>query len=166
MLAAASGQCGPSFAWGRLFFPFGPREPLGRLLPDVITALLSGREVAVTEGRQVLDFLPVDDAAQAFAALADSDIVGPVNIGSGVGISVRTLVEAAAARIGRPDLVRFGARASDPDEPPYIVADVSRLRDQLSCVTPLPLEDALDQTITWWRNRVKQCPDQYTSTKH
>ena len=154
MLAAASKQSGPRFAWGRLFFPFGPRERPGRLLPDVITALLAGREVAVSEGRQICDFLAVDDAARAFAALVESNIVGAVNIASGVGTSVRALVEAVAARIGRPELVRFGTRPTGPDEVPYMVADVSRLRDELGCLAPLRLDDALERTIAWWRERV------------
>jgi nucleoside-diphosphate-sugar epimerase len=155
ILTAASSLGGPSFTWGRLFFPFGPRENLGRLLPDVISSLLAGREIAVSEGRQVCDFVPVEDAARAFARLADSNIVGPINIGSGVGTSVRTLVEAAAARTGRPELVRFGARALKSDEAPHVVADVSRLRDELKCLTPLRLEQALDKTVDWWRNRAK-----------
>jgi nucleoside-diphosphate-sugar epimerase len=156
MLEAASGQGGPGFAWGRVFFPFGPRERPGRLLPDVITALLAGREVAVSEGRQICDFLAVEDAARAFAALVCADISGAVNIASGIGTSVRALVEATAARIGRPELVRFGARPTGPDEVPYIVADVRRLRDELHCLAPLRLGDALDETIAWWRERT-QC---------
>jgi nucleoside-diphosphate-sugar epimerase len=155
ILSAASRQGKPSFAWGRLFFPFGPREHLGRLLPDVITALLAGRKIAVSEGRQVCDFVPVEDAARAFAALAESDIAGPVNIASGIGTSVRALVEAAAMRTGRPELVRFGARSLGSDEVPYVVADVSRLRDELNCLAPLRLGEALDETVAWWRSRVE-----------
>lgn len=153
MLAAASAQGGPPLAWGRVFFPFGPRENPGRLLPDVITALLAGREVAVSEGRQILDFVAVEDAARAFAALAESDITGAVNIASGIGTPVRALVEAAATRIGRPELVRFGARPTGADEVPCIIADVGRLRDELGCLAPLRLDDAIDRTIAWWQGR-------------
>ena len=93
--------------------------------------MLSGREAPVTDGRQVRDFLAVEDVGDAFAALIDSPITGPVNVASGQPIAVRDLVALVAAAAGRPDLVRLGAvqqRAGEPDE---LVADVGRLRDEV-----------------------------------
>jgi nucleoside-diphosphate-sugar epimerase len=154
LLTAAAQQGGPAFAWGRLFFPYGPRESVGRLLPDVIAGLLSGREVVVSEGQQVRDFIYVDDAARAFAALVDSTLIGPVNIASGIGISVRTIVETTAALVGRPELVRYGMRMAQPGEPTHMVADARLLREQLVCPAIVGLEDGLGRTVAWWRDYI------------
>lgn len=114
------------FAWARLFHLYGPAEPQGRLVGDVVDALRAGRPVDVSAGTQVRDYLHVDDAAEALAALLLSSLTGPVNVGSGEPTSVRAIVELLSAEAGEPDLVRFGAEASS--ESPLLVADIERLR--------------------------------------
>ena len=124
-------QAGLSFAWGRIFFSFGPGEPEGRLVPSVVRALRAGEEARVTEGRQVRDFLSVDQLADAFAAVMESDVQGALNVASGEGIAVRDLVAAIAAEIGRPELVNYGALPTREDEPTQLVATVARLRGEV-----------------------------------
>ena len=123
-----AGESGLEAAWGRLFFLYGPGEDPRRLVPSVARALRAGERARVTAGTQVRDFLHVADAARAFVALLESDLTGPVNIGSGLPVSVRQVVEALARAAGRPDAVDFGAVPMPPDEPPFIVADNTRLR--------------------------------------
>lgn len=52
---------------------------------------------------------------------------GTINWGTGVGVSVRQIADAAAALVGRPELVE---EISPPEIDPlgYVVADNSRLR--------------------------------------
>ena len=80
----------------------------------MILDLLSGREALCTHGRQIRSFLHVADAGAAFAALLDSDVEGPVNIGSGERISIAGMLERIARQIGRPDLLKLGARIARP----------------------------------------------------
>ncbi|HSW70959.1 MAG TPA: NAD-dependent epimerase/dehydratase family protein, partial [Gammaproteobacteria bacterium] len=42
-----------SFAWGRVFFPYGPGEVQQRLIPSVICSLLQNQPAKCTHGRQV-----------------------------------------------------------------------------------------------------------------
>jgi nucleoside-diphosphate-sugar epimerase len=120
-------QHGGSAAWGRLFFLYGPGEDRRRLVPSVVNALRTGQRAQVTAGTQVRDFLHVHDAARAFVALLTAPLEGPVNIGSGAPVSVRTLVETIALCMGRSDAVDFGAIPMPADEPAALVADVTRL---------------------------------------
>ena len=76
-------QAGVELAWGRIFFVYGPGEPEGRLVPSVGRALLAGEPVPTTRGDQVRDFMHVEDVAAAFAALANGDNTGAVNVASG-----------------------------------------------------------------------------------
>jgi nucleoside-diphosphate-sugar epimerase len=117
-----------SVAWGRMFFLYGPGEDPNRLVPSVARALRAGERAKVTEGTQVRDFLHVTDAARAFVALLASDLGGAVNIGSGTGVSLRHLVETLERASGRREAIDFGAIPSRPDEPPSIVADITKLK--------------------------------------
>ena len=47
-----------------------------------------GREAACSHGRQVRDFLHVEDAGRASVALLASDVTGPVNIASGIPTAI------------------------------------------------------------------------------
>ncbi len=143
-----------SSAWGRIFFQFGPYEHPDRLVPSVIRHLLMNREALCTHGRQIRSFLHVADVGAAFAQLLDSDLQGPVNIGSGESIALADLIGRIADEIGRPDLVRLGARGAPSDEPLLLVPDVSRLRDELRWRPQLSLTEGIRDAVAWWRGRL------------
>jgi UDP-glucuronate decarboxylase len=144
-----------SSAWGRIFFQFGPYEHPDRLVPSVIRHLLMNEEALCTHGRQIRSFLHVADVGAAFAQLLDSDVQGPVNIGSDERIAVADLVDRIALKIGRPELVRLGARSAAPDEPPLLVPDVHRLRDEVRWRPQFSLSAGLSDTIAWWRAQLR-----------
>jgi nucleoside-diphosphate-sugar epimerase len=144
-------EAGIAAAWGRIFFVYGPHEHPSRLVASVIGSLLRGEEARCSHGQQVRDFLHVADVADAFVSLVDSDAAGPLNIASGSCTRVRHLVELVAAAIGRRDLLRFGAVPTPPGEPPVLVADVRRLREELAWVPGFTLEEGVMQTVEWWR---------------
>src|SRR5207253_10776751 len=110
-----------SFAWGRIFFPYGPGEAAGRLVPSVIASLLDASDARCTHGRQVRDFVFIRDVAGALVALLDSEGRGPVNIGSGKAVSVREVVETIAENVGGRQHLQSGALPAT-DEPPLVAA--------------------------------------------
>ena len=118
---------------------------------DTARALISGQRLATSEGRQRRDFLHVDDAGAAFAALLDSGVEGPVNIGSGEAVPVRTILETVGALTGRPDLIDFGARPLGASEPACIEADIRRLVDEVGFRPAYGLEAGLAETVEGWR---------------
>ncbi|WP_170350097.1 NAD-dependent epimerase/dehydratase family protein [Ruegeria atlantica] len=135
-LALCNGQdaLGLSLAWARIFFVYGPGEPPGRLLGDLISNLRAGQPVKCTDGLQKRDFLHVDDLARALSRLLDTDVVGAVNVASGTAIAVRDLIAEVATQMHHPDLIQLGAIARAPDDPDQLAADVTRLRDKVGFV--------------------------------
>jgi dTDP-L-rhamnose 4-epimerase len=142
---------GLSTAAGRIFFQYGPGEHRSRLVASVIVNLLSGREAPCTHGRQIRSFLHVEDVGAAFAALLASPVEGPVNIGSGHRSSIAELLERVAAQIGRPELLRLGAREPSPGEPPILIPDLKRLTAEVGFAPRWTLDEGLADTIRWWR---------------
>ena len=156
MLGALSKQNGLSAAWGRLFFLYGPHEYAERLVASVIRAMLQGQPARCSHGRQIRDFLHVQDAAAALAALLDSNVTSAVNIASGVPVTVGQVVEAIAAQLLRPDLIQLGARPVQAHEPPLVLADVTRLRDEVGWTPQYDLASGLAETINWWKLELKK----------
>ena len=155
LLDAYAAEVGVSNAWGRVFFLYGPHEHAGRLVASVIRALLAGETAACSVGTQARDFLHVRDVAASFVALLGSDVQGPVNIGSGEAITVRALVLEIGRQLGRPDLIALGARPLAPGDPPLVVADVARLRDEVGFHPNVDWRDGIRDTIAWWGDHLR-----------
>ena len=153
-LEAVGRRAGFSSAWGRIFLQFGPAEHPDRLVPSVIRRLLANQEAPCSHGRQVRSFLHAADVGGAFAALLASEVQGPINVGSDRSITLAGLVDMIAAQIGRPDLLRLGAKPSPAAEPAILVPDTRRLRDELGWTPKFELAAGLAGTIAWWRKEL------------
>ncbi len=154
MLDAYAKQAGLSAAWGRVFFVYGPHEHSQRLVPTVIRSLLKGEQARCSQGDQVRDFLYVEDIAEAFVALLESDIGGAVNIASGVPLRLRDMICVIAEALNRRNLVQLGALPTSSEEPPFLVADVNRLTKEVGWRPRYSLEKGLQQTIAWWKSQL------------
>lgn len=152
VLDAWAGATGLSWAWGRMFFPFGPYEKPQRLVPKVIKALLTGNSLPFDAATSVRDFMDVRDIGEAFAALLASPVQGTVNIASGHPVSIRTIVEALAEYAGDKSLVRFGQIRMNDAQPCEISACTRRLNEEVGWFPQKPLEERLLETFDWWRD--------------
>jgi nucleoside-diphosphate-sugar epimerase len=122
-------QQGLEFAWCRLFYLHGEGEDARRLVPYLRNNLAVGQPVKLTSGKQIRDFLDVREAGQMIAETAMGHQQGPVNICSGVPITVRQLAEQIADEYGRRDLLEFGARPDNLTDPPCVVGFRNHIAD-------------------------------------
>lgn len=114
-------QLGLEFAWCRLFYLYGEGEDERRLVPYLRARLAAGEPVELTSGKQVRDYLDVREAGRMIADSALGSAQGPVNICSGVPVTVRAFAERIADEYGRRDLLRFGVRPENLVDPPCVV---------------------------------------------
>lgn len=95
-LIATSFACsyGMSIGTTRCGNLFGGRHlNFSTLIPGTIKRILEGKRPTIHgDGTTVREFLYVEDAVDAYLALAESDAVGAFNFGSGEPISVRDMV--------------------------------------------------------------------------
>ena len=139
-------RAGVRFAWGRIFYPFGPQEDERRLTPAAIRALTRGAPFRTTTGEQVRDYIHVADVAGALCVMLEKEADGIFNVCSGRPVPVRQVVATIADLIGRPDLVQFGALPCRSWEPPMICGDNARLRS-LGWQPRYSLEEGLSDAI-------------------
>ena len=153
LIEGMSGQLRLSSAWGRVFFLYGPHEHPNRLVSSVIASLLRNEAALCTSGEQVRDFLHVHDVGRAFTALVESDVSGPVNIGSGEPVRVKDIVQEIGRQMGADRLLHLGAKRLSAAEPSLLVADNRRLAHEVDWQPSYNLEQGLAETIRWWQQQ-------------
>jgi nucleoside-diphosphate-sugar epimerase len=148
---AFAARYGFSFAWGRVFLPYGPGDAPERLVPTLLRGLLKGEDIKLSEGTQVRDFLYAPDGADLIVRLAASAELGVFNVGTGVGSSVRAVAERLAQAVGRSDLLRFGALPARAGEPDTLVADMEKVARLVRWKPLHSLDQGLEATVAAFR---------------
>jgi UDP-glucuronate decarboxylase len=115
-------------SWARIFHMHGPREHENRLIPWVVRELRAGRSVELTDGNQIRDHLHISDVASGLVTLLSPGASGIYNLCSGEPVTLKEVLETVADILGRPDLLRFGARPHRSGEIMFLAGDSSRLR--------------------------------------
>ena len=138
------------FAWGRIFYPYGPGEDPRRAIPALIRKLLNGETFDATAGDQIRDYLHVDDIASAFVQLLESKAHGVFNISSAEPRTMKEIMGKAGGLLGKENNIRFGALPYRGWEPPRICGDNTKLK-ALGWTPRFDLEAGMRDAIAWWR---------------
>jgi dTDP-6-deoxy-L-talose 4-dehydrogenase (NAD+) len=136
---------GVRMAWGRVFYPYGEGEHPARLCSSLISSLRRGDEVVLKTPESTKDYIHISDLAGAILRVAEAQMDGPVNLGTGSGVTVREIADRLATLLERTDRVRVASPAA-PDPLGFIVADAGRLR-KLGWEPKVTLESGLRRLI-------------------
>lgn len=102
------------------------------------------------------DLSDVRDVVRAYSALMERGRAGDVyNVGSGVGHSIRSLLEALVSRSEVPVRIETDPARLRPRETPYPVADTTRLRTETGWQPRWTFEGMLDDLLAYWRGQVR-----------
>ncbi len=133
---------------------------VNNLIPMVFRALADGERPRIfgddyptPDGTCIRDYIHVADLAEAHvvaAAHCESGTVADVlNVGRGVGSSVREVMDVVAEVLGRPiDPQVVGRRAGDP---PASTADTARIADLLDWRARYDLRDMVESAWSAWQ---------------
>ena len=118
-----------SWCWLRIFFPYGIGQNPKSLLPSLQDAIEQGKPTfAMSSGRQLRDFIPVEKIAQQLLLLAvDPRAYGIYNGGSGQARSLREIVESRVQELNAEIKLDFGIYPDRDDEALAFWADMSRM---------------------------------------
>jgi len=113
--------------WGRVFYPYGVGEHPARLCSSIIAKLARGERVVLQTPDSTKDYIYVDDLANAILTAVAAGVAGALNLGTGVGVTVREIASTLGGLLGRPELIAE-ARPTAADPLGFVVADAGKLR--------------------------------------
>jgi len=125
------------------------------VIPDLIRKMHESPEriVLFGNGSPTREFLYVDDAVEGIALAAERyDGAEPVNLGSGMEIAIRDLVELVAELTGFEGEIVWDT--SMPNGQPRRNLDVSRAEELFGFRAQVDFRDGLERTIAWYREHV------------
>jgi GDP-L-fucose synthase len=143
---------------------YGPGDNFDPASSHVIPALVKKCVDAVKQGeRQVVvwgtgkatrEFLYVKDAAEGIALAAERyDGAEPVNLGAGMEISIRDLVDLIVQLAGFEGEIVWDT--TKPDGQPRRCLDTSRAREAFGFRARVDFEEGLRRTVEWYRAQGK-----------
>ena len=136
-------------------------DPETHLIPLALRAQHEGGPLSVfgddyptPDGTCIRDYIHVSDLAQAHLLALRWLMAGRpsrvFNLGNGAGFSVREVIAAVEAVTGRPVPHRIAPRRAG--DPPVLVADAARAREELGWVPARPgLETQIADAHAWFR---------------
>lgn len=122
-------QQGLQWCWARIFYPFGNGQNPNSLLPSLQRAIDQGdAEFAMSSGRQIRDFVLVDQVAKFLLQLSTHpQAQGIYNCGSGHPVSLRELAEERITVSLSSTVLKLGVYPDRQDEPLAFWADTSKV---------------------------------------
>ena len=137
---------------------YGPFQFPEKLIPTVVVRALEGKTIPVYgDGRQVRDWLHVDDHAEALLTVLDRGRLGETYCIGGDSTRrnievVRMLCEAldrhAPANTPHADKITFVT--DRPGHDFRYAIDASKIRDELGWTPRTPVPQGLDETVRWY----------------
>ena len=140
---------------------YGPHDNFNPASSHVIPALIKKAVEAKESGADSItcwgtgsatrEFLYVEDCARAIVLASEKyDGAEPVNIGSGMEISIRNLATLIAKLAGFKGQILWNP--SKPDGQPRRCLDTSRAEQFFSFKAQVPFEEGLRKTVDWYLN--------------
>ena len=129
LLLAAAAEFKRRLTILRPFTFTGTHDGGGRLFPALLRAAASGRPFPLSPGEQRRDFCAVQDIAQAIRATvhaAPREIIEIFNLGSGIALPLRQIVENVCRELQLDVDLQFGALPYHPHEPMHLIADIRK----------------------------------------
>jgi len=144
---------------------YGPHDNFDLHTSHVIPALIRKCIAAIDRaddhitcwgtGKVSREFLYVDDAAEGILRATEAmDEPIPINLGTGMEITIKDLVELIAKLTGFTGEIRWDS--SKPDGQPRRCLDTQRAKKLLGWQARVGFEEGLRRTIDWWKQQAPE----------
>ena len=135
----------------RIYQIFGPNQDSTRLVPFVIRSCLKNLEFPCTHGKQIRDFLYVDDFTDLISKILTSKkkFSGIFNIGSGKPISIQKLINYIKNKIGKGTPL-YGKVKMRKEEQMLFFPETKKIKNAINWKSKTSLSTSLNKTIKYY----------------
>jgi len=135
----------------RIYQIFGPNQDSTRLVPFVIRSCLKNLEFPCTHGKQIRDFLYVDDFTDLISKILTSKkkFSGIFNIGSGKPISIQKLINYIKNKIGKGTPL-YGKVKMRKEEQMLFFPETKKIKNAINWKPKTSLSTSLNKTIKYY----------------
>lgn len=137
----------------RPFNTYGPRQSARAFLPSVLAQALSGEVIRVGSLDPVRDMNYVSDTVRGFIAAGTAlGVEGKTyNLGSGVGVTMRELLETALRAVGTDPIIEVDTERVRPEKSEVLelICSADRARRDLDWSSEVSLADGVQRTAEW-----------------
>lgn len=139
----------------RIFNTYGPRMRLddGRVIPNFISQALTGTDITVYgDGSQTRSFCFVSDMVEGMLKMAQTDEVGPINVGNPDEYKVLEIANTIIELTGSSSKLVF--KELPKDDPRRRKPDISLAEERLGWQPKVDLQTGLRETIEWFKEQL------------
>jgi dTDP-glucose 4,6-dehydratase len=140
----------------RIFNTYGPRMRMhdGRVVPTMLRQAIRGENLTVFgDGSQTRSFCYVSDLIEGIYRLMCSDTVEPVNIGNPQEMSILEFARLIQQITSTQSQIVF--QELPVDDPKVRQPDITRAKTVLEWEPSVPVEQGLQQTYQWMKERIE-----------
>jgi dTDP-glucose 4,6-dehydratase len=143
----------------RIFNTYGPRMRVkdGRAVPAFMSQALRNEDVTIFgDGSQTRSFTYVTDLVDGIIRLMLSDVNDPVNIGNPREMTIEEIARTIIRMTGSSSRIVY--RDLPVDDPKVRQPDITRARNLLGWEPKVGLEEGLEHTIAYFRQKLAAPP--------
>jgi nucleoside-diphosphate-sugar epimerase len=143
-------KCGVPITVMRFFNVYGPNQPLGLVVPDILDKIMKSEDGKVKlrgTDEDSRDFLYVDDLANAISKIVQKRIVGEtINLGGKDDVKIIDLAKKIAQIVGK-DITFEVKKQSEASKISKLHANISKAENLLDWSPKISLEEGLKKVI-------------------
>ncbi len=136
----------------RLYLIYGPNQEANRIIPITIINSIHNKKFDCSEGKQLRDFLYIDDLINAIIkTLTKRNLIGQIiNIGSGQPTSIKELI-LNICRLAKGGQPQFGKISLRRDEIDKLYPSIKKSIKLLNWKPKISLKNGLKKTIKYFK---------------
>lgn len=130
----------------KLFTPYGPKDNETKIMPYLITNSIKKNDIIIKSPEKRLDFIFIDDVVDSYISVMNNfsklDEYESFNIGTGIGTSIKDVLEIIESYLGTNKNVTCGNLEND-----QICCCNDKIREKLNWMPKTDLKNGIEQTI-------------------
>lgn len=136
----------------RLYLVYGPYQDINRIIPITIKNAIENKEFSCSSGRQLRDFIYVDDVIRAIIKILKSSQVNGkiINIGTGNPISIKKVI-LKICELSNGGIPQFGKIQLRKDEILRLYPNISNAKKLLNWHPKITLNKGLNKCIKYFK---------------